>query len=367
MARLQIRIEAVRHNLRRLRAALAPSCRVMLVCKSDFYGLGLDLAAALEKDVDLFAVNSLAEARRLAGITVAKGIVVLYPPTIREDLLELLAAAGEDPRIVPTVLPTPEHADCLGAMESSSGLSTGTGARSVYVLWPQLGDRFWSAADSEAVLADLAGRPGLAVRGVFTHIAEAHGLNDAEIARRIDGFAARMRRLCPGVALSVADSHLAGRGLGTQLDFCRVGLYPLGVIEPKDFKAHGLRTALRLTARAVNGYVLPAPARIGYGPQVVGAGEAVSILDVGFASGLPFDFFRHCQAVGPGGETYRFLGQPWMEYSAILTGKQPLPPGTEVELFGDRLAVADQGERAGLPPEDLFCHLGRVPREIVSQ
>ena len=366
MARLQIRVAAIRHNLRRLRAALAPSCRVMLVCKSDFYGLGLDLAAALEKDVDLFAVNSLAEAQRLAGITIAKGIVVLYPPTLREDLLELLAAAGNDPRIAPTVLPTPEHADCLSAMESSSGRPAGAGG-GVYVLWPQLGDRFWSGADSEAVLADLAGRPGLAVRGIFTHIADAHGLDNAEVVRRIDRFASRMRGLCPGIALSVADSHLAGRGLGTQLDFCRVGLYPLGVIEQKDFGSQGLKTALRLTARAVNGYVLPAPARIGYGPQVVAAGEAVSILDVGFASGLPFDFFRHCHAAGPGGETYRFLGQPWMEHSAILTGKQPLPPGSEVELFGDRLPVAAQGERAGLPPEDLFCHLRRIPREIVAQ
>lgn len=356
MARLQIRMEAIRYNIGRLRAACAVGCRVMLVCKSDFYGLGLDLAAALEEEIDLFAVGSLAEAKRLLAHTGAKEIVVLYPPTLRGPLVELLAAARRDKRIVPTVLPTPEHAECLSPAGALGG---------VYVLWPQLGDRFWSGAESEQVLADLARRNAPAIRGVFTHVAEAHGLDDAEVARRIDAFAARMRGLCPGVPLSVADSHLAGRGLGTQLGFCRTGLFPLGVVESKAFAAHGLKTALRLTARVVNGYALPAPARVGYGSRVVEAGQAVSILDVGFASGLPFDFFRHCPAAGPDGRTYRFLDHPWMEYSAILTGERPLPPGTEVELFGDRLPVADQGERAGVPAENLFCHLGRAERNVV--
>jgi len=351
-------MEAIRYNIGRLRAACASACRMILVCKSNFYGLGLDLAARVENDVDLFAVGSLEEARRLRGITRAKEIVVLYPPTLREPLMELLDAARREERIVPAVLPTPEHAECLA--------STGAPGSGVYVLWPQLGDRFWSGEESREVLADLVRRPAPGVRGVFTHIADAHGLDDAEVVRRIDAFVRQMRDLCPGVPLSVADSHLAGRRLGLDLGFCRVGLFPMGVVEPRAFAAHGLRTALRLTARVVNGCVLPAPARVGYGSRVVEDGQAVSILDVGFASGMPFDFFRHCEAAAPNGETYRFLDYPWMEYSAILTGERPLPPGTEVELFGERLPVADQGERAGVPAEDLFCHLGRVKREILT-
>ena len=47
MAELTINLAAARANLDRLRHRLAPVSRIMLVAKSDFYGLGLDVAARL--------------------------------------------------------------------------------------------------------------------------------------------------------------------------------------------------------------------------------------------------------------------------------------------------------------------------------
>jgi len=93
MAELQIRMDAIRSNIRQLRSGIAPTCRVMFVCQSDFYGLGLHVAAGLEPWIDLFAVGAMSEALSLWDLTTSKDIVVLHPPTERDALLELLAVS----------------------------------------------------------------------------------------------------------------------------------------------------------------------------------------------------------------------------------------------------------------------------------
>lgn len=363
MAELQVNVGAARFNVERLRARCGRASQVMLVSKSDFYGLGLDLAADLEASVDLFAVSSLEESLALESLTASKDIAVLYPPTPGQGLAKLLAGCLIHRRIVPTLLPTPAYAAQLRADLAGTPGSP----LECYVLVPQTGDRFWSDASWPDVLADLLSRPELAVRGAFTHFAEAHLLDPVDVKGRIAEFLRDMHRRWPDLPLSVSDSFLAGQGQGTELAFCRVGLLPLAAVEPSAVAAYGLRTVLTLKARVINSYVLPRASRIGYCRRVLAGGTAAAILDIGFASGLPFEFFRHCSATAPDGRAYPFVETPWMEYSCILTGDELLPVGTEVELFGETQSVSVQAEHAGLPVEALFLHLSRVPRGIVER
>src|SRR5881394_855973 len=72
-AEVQVDLEAVRHNVRRLRAVAAPSAELMAVVKGDGYGHGMVpvARAALDAGADWLGVCTLDEALalRAAGIT----------------------------------------------------------------------------------------------------------------------------------------------------------------------------------------------------------------------------------------------------------------------------------------------------------
>src|SRR5919201_6145198 len=73
-AEVRIDLDAVRHNVRRLRAAASPSAELMAVVKGDGYGHGMVpvARAALDAGADWLGVCTLDEALalRAAGITV---------------------------------------------------------------------------------------------------------------------------------------------------------------------------------------------------------------------------------------------------------------------------------------------------------
>jgi len=361
MAELTINLAAARANLDRLRHRLAPASRIMLVAKSDFYGLGLDVAARLAPSVDLFAVNSLAEARRLSQLAAAKDLAVLYPPSVGDPLRELLAGCLADRRIVPTILPTAAMAEQLRVELAGAGLAP----LRCYVLVPQPGDRFWSSGDWLATMDDLLSRRELHVLGAFTHFAEAHHQDGRTVNRAVAEFVGVMRQRWPRLPLSVSDSVLSSHGQGLDLGFCRVGLLPLAAVESEAVAEWGLGTVLTLRARVVNSYRMPRDGRLGYSPRVLKTGTAVAVIDVGFASGLPLEFFRRC-AAAVGERRCSFVETPWMEYSGLLTGDELLPVGTEVELFGSTVSVSAQAARAEIPVEALFLHLSRVMRNVVE-
>ena len=143
-------------------------------------------------------------------------------------------------------------------------------------------------------------------------------------------------------------------------------LLPLAAVESEAVAAWGLGTVLTLRARVVNSYRMPRDGRLGYSPRVLKAGTAVAVIDMGFASGLPLEFFRCC-AAAVGERRCSFVETPWMEYSGLLTGDELLPVGTEVELFGSTISVSAQAARAEIPVEALFLHLSRVMRNVVEE
>src|SRR6476659_2003324 len=62
----EIDIEAMRSNLQTIRALVAGGVRIIAIVKADAYGHGLpEVARQLDRDVDLFGVASLSEARTI--------------------------------------------------------------------------------------------------------------------------------------------------------------------------------------------------------------------------------------------------------------------------------------------------------------
>ncbi|HOZ06556.1 MAG TPA: alanine racemase, partial [Arenimonas sp.] len=71
-----IHIEALRHNLSRVRA-LAPHSKVMAVVKADGYGHGLERVARALEGADAFGVAALSDAERLRAVGLSQRIVLL--------------------------------------------------------------------------------------------------------------------------------------------------------------------------------------------------------------------------------------------------------------------------------------------------
>lgn len=359
MAALVVDIDAIRRNIARLRSLSGRHSKIMLVCKSNYYGLGFDIAARLEDEVDLYGVGDTREAQSLHERTSNRDIVILYP-VFETDLAELSRTLRESERIVPTV-------NCDdSAVKILEGLADGLGARvRCYVLIADLGDRFWNPSCSLHVCKRIGELPFARVCGVFTHLASSRFLDRTEFTAKVKALRESVRIVLPGVAVGVADSHLAEHRRALSLDFHRVGLFPLGIIRNETAASLGVEGALRLEGNVVNSFVTPKICHIGYCSQLVPQGQRVAILDIGFASGLPLQFFEKCKATWMSGRSYAFLPRPWMEFSCLATGSDALPVGAQIELYGTHLSISRQAELAGVPAEGLFCQLsGRVQRII---
>ena len=81
----EIDIEAMRSNLRTIRSMVRPGIRIIAVVKADAYGHGLpEVARQLDRDVDLFGVASLSEARTIRS-TGAQAPVLILGPALPEE------------------------------------------------------------------------------------------------------------------------------------------------------------------------------------------------------------------------------------------------------------------------------------------
>ena len=78
----QVDLDALDHNIREIRSAIAPSAKLMCVIKADGYGHG---AVPLAKEseaagADWFAVSNLEEAQELREAGIQKPILILALP-----------------------------------------------------------------------------------------------------------------------------------------------------------------------------------------------------------------------------------------------------------------------------------------------
>ncbi len=72
----RIHMDALRHNLARIRSA-APDSKVMAVVKADGYGHGLERVALALAGADAFGVAAISDAQRLRAVGFSQGIGLL--------------------------------------------------------------------------------------------------------------------------------------------------------------------------------------------------------------------------------------------------------------------------------------------------
>ena len=352
-----VRRSALTHNLERARA-LAPAGRVMAVIKANAYGHGaIEVARALEPDVDAFAVAMLEEAIELREGGIESPILILEGVDGDHDLHEAVAR------------------NCWLMMhrESSVKRLCETRLEEKATVWlkydtgmHRLGmDR---AATVKAV-ERLAAQPQVQGAPVLcTHLACA----DDQESRTTPGqvFAARELAKKHRLPLSAANSAGVLFWPDSHADWNRPGYMlfgncPSGHPDPSSV---GLQPAMRLVSEIMALRHLRPGESVGYGQRWTARRPTlIGTIPIGYGDGYP----RHAPDGTPvfiRGARAPLAGVVTMDMITIdLTDVGGVEVGEPVELWGENVSVNEVAKHAGTIGYELLAGLTRrVPLKYVD-
>lgn len=359
-ARLTVDTAALRHNIRVLRAAVAPAA-VMAVVKANGYGHGAEAAARAFEDagVDWLGVVDLDEARALreSGISV--------------PILAWLHAPGETFEsavrhdITPGISDVAQLEACVAAGVPAAHLCLDTGLSrngAVESEWEALFDR--AAALSDAIR----------VEGVMSHLSNTSpGEDGHQMAAFVRAVGLLIER---GITPEI--QHLAASAAALSYDAARVsmvrfGLASYGLSPFPDRTSHdlGLKPALTLAVPVIGIKKVRAGEGTSYGYTWRATEDTtLALLPIGYADGIE-RYASNRARVLLGGRLRRVVGRIAMNAMTVDLGDDgdDIAIGDEAVLFGDPAAghptVDDWAEATGTINYEVVARLSpRLPRRV---
>ena len=359
-ARLVVDLDAVRHNVATLRAAVSPA-QLMVVVKADGYGHGMvEVArAARGAGADWLGVAVLEEALALreAGDT--------------GPLLCWLGAPDEDPgpaveADVELTAYTPDEVASVGA----AARAVGTRARLQLKVDTGLGRGGATETDWPALVAAAARLQetgDVEITGIWSHFACSdepdHPANDAQEAAYLRALEVAARAGLRPRWRHLANSAAALTRPSSRFDLVRCGLASYGlspVPHLHDSAALGLVPAMTAKARLALVKRVSAGTGVSYGHTYVTNRETtLGVVPVGYGEGV----LRSASGVAPllaGGRRTTVAGRVCMDQLVVDLDDAPVEAGDEVVLFGPGLA----GEPTA---EEWAQACGTISYEIVTR
>jgi alanine racemase len=360
-ARIEIDLDALERNYRRVARAVAPA-GVLPVVKADAYGHGaVEVARALAPlGAAGFAVARVEEGSALRVAGVAARVLVCSP--VHPDRYGELARHD----LVPVVSAL-DQIDALEAFAGATGwrpavhLKVDTGMHRLGVPEPELG----------TALDRLRASRLLRWEGVMSHLADAEVATSATNERQQRAFEEVLARLTAEergrLAVHLANSAGALRLPRSRFDLVRPGLALYGGDVPNASREAGLEPVAALRARIVQVQPVGAGEPVGYGGRWrAEAPSRIGIVGVGYADGYPWRAGNRAEAL-VAGRRVAVVGAVSMDLLALdLTGVEAAV-GDEATLLGrqgaEEIRVGELAERAGTIPYEILCHLRlRLPR-----
>ncbi|MBI4868090.1 MAG: alanine racemase [Candidatus Wallbacteria bacterium] len=355
---VEVDLEAIRSNVRAIRAALSPGTEFIAMVKGNAYGHGaVEVAhAVLQAGASHLGVAFPSEGSELRRAGIQAPILVLGSFG-EEDIPELLAQSM-----------TPAVAD----LSLAAALAQAARARGLCVPvhvevdtgMGRLGIDWRNAA---AVVEDIAHLSGLSVQGIYTHFSTADE-DDRTFtrmqARRFQQVSDSLRQ--KGVFIPFRHySNSAGllRHPDLTLDAVRPGLALYGLYPSPGAYSHiHLIPALAFRSRVVLVKRLPAGSFISYGrSHRLEEPRFVATVSVGYADGYPRSLGSKAQVL-IGGVRYPVIGRVTMDHIMVDVGRDDpkLPRGATVTLVGQ-----DQGD--AISAEELADLCGTINYEITTR
>ncbi len=360
---VEVDLDAVERNVRRVRAWVGRAVGVFAVVKADAYGLGaLPVArAALAGGASGLAVARVSEGRalRAAGIE-AKILVLTGVPT--EELAEAVEAELALSLADRAPLPALRVAAYRAGKRAVVHLALDTG------LTRYGGDPNEIEALAEAIASD----PAIRLDGLYTHFAsadETDGFLEEQLARfhRVRLRLERLGHVIPHY--HAANTAATLRIPAAHLDLVRlgIGLYGAGV-GAADPAAPRLELAVQLRARVLRVMEVSEGTTVGYGRTFRCPGPTrLALVGAGFADGVPRALSNR-GVVLIGGQRAPLVGRVSMDQCvADVTALGAVEPGDEAVFYGVQgntsLSPDEVAQAADTNVHELFCRIGaRVPR-----
>jgi alanine racemase len=345
-----IDLSALRHNAAEARR-LAGNASLCAVVKADAYGHGCDLVVPeLVPLVDAFAVATVGEGVAVRKLNSERPVIILsefnHPEHIR---------LFNEYRLQP-VVHTQEQVGWLcgqGSAVSGCWLKVDSGMHRLGI----------SPEDLENQLSAL-NRSGQPIRGLLSHFAAAdevgHALNAAQL-ERFRGLVQRTR-----IPSSMANSAALAAAPDSHFDMVRPGLMLYGVspFAKGERNRVNLRPVMRFSSRIIATRNLAPGAAVGYGATWSSdVRRRIATVSAGYADGYPRCLGNRGFALVHGFRV-PVVGRVSMDSLALdVTDSGDVETGDEVELWGDRLDVAEVASLADTIPYELLCRVSpRVPR-----
>lgn len=351
-ARASVDLDALRHNY--LLARRLHGGRALAVLKADAYGHGaIACARALEPVADAFAVAFVAEALELRAAGVRAPILVLEGAfsvaeyaAIAQHQLWTVVHQVEQLRML-------ERA-ALGRARLNVWLKIDTGMHRAGV----------APAETRRLHARLLDTGRVASVTLMSHFARADEI-DAEATRvQIDTFDAATAGL-PGPR-SLANSAGLIAWPAARRDWGRPGIALYGV-DPTGQERLGLRPVMTLASAVFAVRTLAPGEAMGYGGSFVAERPTrVGLVAMGYGDGYPARAPTGTP-VAVDGQRTRILGRVSMDMLAVDLSELPASGiGSDVELWGAQVGVAEVAARAGMLSYELLCHVRRAPMHHVE-
>lgn len=354
---VEVDLEAIAQNVRRLRGIVGEQVAIMAVVKADGYGHGAIKVAytALNNGADWLGVACLNEALALRAAGIEAPILILgyTPPWQAQQVVE----HGIDATVFNL-----EPAQALGRAAAALGRT----ARVHVKVDTGMGRLGLLPEDTVPFVEALAAVPGLAVQGIFTHFAMADSADRShcnEQWRRFKGLLAELARrgLRPPLA-HAANSAATLTMPEAHLDMVRVGVALYGLSPSADVPCPpGFRPALAFKTQVSQVKTVPAGSCVSYGCTYRTARESrLAVIPVGYADG-----FRrapqHWGEVLVRGRRAPIVGRVCMDQTIIdVTDIPGVRQGDEVVLIGS------QGEER-ITADEVAARLGTINYEVVSE
>jgi alanine racemase len=357
-ARALIDLDAVSHNVARLKDGLAADALLCAVVKANGYGHGAvpAAAAALRGGADWLGVATVDEAEevRAAGFTVP---LLIFGPLTGAELLRAVAAGAD---VTVWSAPFLAAARKLGArmhVKFNSGMG-----------------RLGVDAATALVLAAGAAAPGRLI-GLMSHFATAEEDDPAFFMTQLDRFTAleaELKRLYPGIIAHAANSAATLRDPGAHRDMVRTGIaiYGLSPFNTDPF-ADDLEPAMRLSSYVAGIREVQAGESVGYGRRFVADGPArLAIVPIGYADGIRRALTNRGDVL-IAGRRCRIAGTISMDQLTVLLPKGHGRPGDEVVFIGssgsERLLAEEMARLLETINYEVVCDVSpRVARRYVG-
>lgn len=352
---LELDLEALAANYREAARRAGPGVEAIASIKADGYGHGAaEVARRLERlGVWGFATGAIRDARALRAAGVTKPILMFGGA--RPEAIPQLVAEG----FIPTVYDEATLAAASGPVwiKVDSGLG-----------------RLGVALDrAEAFILEAAGRRGVIVQGVYTHLPFSDAAGLAWARERLPLFEALIGRLAArGLRIPLTQARASPHlecGLRDGLSAVNPGHFLYGMATTNCGDAAALRPVLRaVKSRLIHVQRWPEGWTFGSGgKRALAPGSVTGVIPMGLNEG--YRNAAPCQTAYAvvRGRRVPVLGVSLEHCTLDLSDAPDAAVGDEVSVLGDGIALAELARWLGQPPGVVMMNFdGRLPARAVG-